>query len=98
MFGAFARLHSSRIERGRRIDGWEYPEAVFREAMVNALVHRDYSIAGTDILLAIYADRLEIESPGRLPNTVTVAAEIRHALCPQSNAWWLHAERLLRTS
>ena len=65
---------SSRIERGRRIDGWEYPEAVFREAMVNALVHRDYSIAGTDILLAIYADRLEIESPGRLPNTVTVAA------------------------
>ena len=65
---------SSRIERGRRIDGWEYPEAVFREAMVNALVHRDYSIAGTDILLAVYADRLEIESPGRLPNTVTVAA------------------------
>jgi ATP-dependent DNA helicase RecG len=39
---------------------------------VNALVHRDYSIWGTDILLAIYADRLEIVSPGRLPNTVTV--------------------------
>ena len=64
---------SARIEGGRRIDSWEYPEAVFREAMVNALVHRDYSIAGTDILLAVYADRVEIESPGRLPNTVTVA-------------------------
>ena len=38
---------------------------------MNALVHRDYSIGGTDIMLAIYADRLEIQSPGRLPNTVT---------------------------
>jgi len=63
---------SAHLEGGRRIDRWEYPEAVIREAMVNALVHRDYSIAGTDILLAIYADRLEIQSPGRLPNTVTL--------------------------
>ena len=44
---------------------------VIREAVVNALVHRDYSIAGTDIMLAIYADRIEIQSPGKLPNTVT---------------------------
>ena len=65
---------AARIEGGRRIDRWEYPETVFREAIVNALVHRDYSIAGTDILLAIYADRVEIESPGHLPNTVTVSA------------------------
>ena len=43
-----------------------------REAIVNALVHRDYSIAGTDIMLAIYSDRLEVVSPGRLPNTVTL--------------------------
>ena len=42
-----------------------------REAVTNALVHQDYSIAGTDITLAIYADRLEVASPGRLPNTVT---------------------------
>ena len=63
---------TARIEGGRRIDDWEYPEAVFREAIVNALVHRDYSIAGTDVLLALYADRLEVESPGRLPNAVTV--------------------------
>ena len=67
---------SARIERGRRIDRWEYPEAVFREAVVNALVHRDYSIAGTDVLLAIYADRVEIESPGRLPNTVTASPRV----------------------
>ncbi len=60
------------LEGGRRLDRPAYPDAVLREAIVNALVHRDYSIAGTDILLAIYADRLEIVSPGRLPNTVTL--------------------------
>ena len=63
---------TARIEGGRRIDRWEYPEIVIREAVVNALVHRDYSISGTDIMLAIYSDRLEIQSPGRLPNTVTI--------------------------
>ena len=43
-----------------------------REVLVNALIHRDYSIAGTDIMLTVYADRMEVVSPGRLPNTVTV--------------------------
>jgi len=65
-------LPTARFDGPRRVDGWEYPESVVREAVVNALVHRDYSIAGTDIMLGIYADRLEIQSPGRLPNTVTV--------------------------
>lgn len=71
----FVRLNTqpgTRQEGGGRIDFGEYPEAVVREAVTNALVHRDYSIAGTDIMLAIYSDRLEIVSPGRLPNTVTV--------------------------
>ena len=63
---------TAHLQGGRRIDRWEYPEGVVREAVVNALVHRNYSIAGTDILLAIYADRLDLVSPGRLPNTVTV--------------------------
>jgi ATP-dependent DNA helicase RecG len=39
---------------------------------VNAVAHRDYTIRGIDIELSIYSDRLEILSPGRLPNTVTV--------------------------
>lgn len=64
-------MPTARLERFRRIDNWEYPEDVVREAVVNALVHRDYSIAGTDIMLAIYSDRMEIQSPGKLPNTVT---------------------------
>jgi ATP-dependent DNA helicase RecG len=60
------------LEGGRRIDRTTYPEAVVREAVVNALVHRDYSIAGSDITLLLFTDRLEILSPGRLPNTVSV--------------------------
>lgn len=61
------------ILRGaERVDQWEYPEEVIREIVVNALIHRDYSIVGTDIILSIFSDRLEIQSPGRLPNTVTV--------------------------
>ncbi len=59
------------LEGARRQERWMYPEEALREILVNALVHRDYSIAGTDIMLAIYSDRLEIQSPGRLPNTVT---------------------------
>lgn len=75
-------MPTARLEGARRIDGWEYPESVIREALVNALVHRDYGIAGADVMLAIYADRLEIQSPGRLPNTVTVEgmkAGVRYA-------------------
>lgn len=60
------------LDGGRRIDRTEYPQEVVREAIVNALVHRDYSIAGSDVSLTIFSDRLEVASPGRLPNTVTV--------------------------
>ena len=55
----------------RRVEKWTYPEDAIREAIVNALIHRDYFLGNTDIELAIYSDRLEIISPGRLPNGVT---------------------------
>jgi predicted HTH transcriptional regulator len=45
--------------------------AVF-EAVVNAVAHRDYSIYGSKIRLRTYADRLEIFSPGTIPNSMTV--------------------------
>lgn len=64
---------SAPLQDLRRADRWEYPKTVIREAVTNALVHRDYSIAGTDVMLAIFSNRLEITSPGRLPNTVTPA-------------------------
>ncbi len=57
---------------GRRQERWDYPLEVVREAVVNAIAHRDYTISVTDIELSIYSDRLEVISPGRLPNTVTV--------------------------
>lgn len=59
--------------QGTRRERWDYPLEAVREALVNAVAHRDYSITVIDIELAIYSDRLEVISPGRLPNTVTVA-------------------------
>ena len=55
----------------RRVERPTYPIEAIREAVVNALIHRDYLLANTDIELVIYRDRLEIISPGRLPNGIT---------------------------
>ena len=49
------------------------PRAVF-EAIVNAVVHRDYSIENAKIRLFIFDDRLELYSPGALPNTLPIEA------------------------
>ena len=49
------------------------PRAVF-EAVVNAVVHRDYSIADSKIRLFVFDDRLELYSPGALPNTLPIEA------------------------
>ena len=50
----------------------QYSEAALFEAIVNAVVHRDYSIRGSRIRLSMFADRLEIDSPGGLPNNLTI--------------------------
>lgn len=55
-----------------RIDKPQYPDEVVREAVVNALVHRDYLLSATDIELSLFKNRLEIISPGRLSNGITV--------------------------
>ena len=55
-----------------RIDFPEYSMRAVFEAVVNAVVHRDYSKTGSKIRLFMFADRLELYSPGALPNTVTV--------------------------
>lgn len=57
---------------GQRQERWDYPLDAVREAVVNAVAHRDYTITVMDVELSLYSDRLEIVSPGRLPNTVTV--------------------------
>lgn len=49
---------------GGREEVRAYPKEAIREALVNAIAHRDYSIAGTQIDVDIYCDRTEIVSPG----------------------------------
>ena len=45
----------------------EYPRRAVREALINAVAHRDYRIAGRRFAIRMYADRLEIISPGGPP-------------------------------
>lgn len=49
-----------------------YPPQAVREALVNAVAHRDYSITGDQIRAFLFSDRLEVTSPGHLPGPVTV--------------------------
>ncbi|NJN34648.1 MAG: transcriptional regulator [Saprospiraceae bacterium] len=60
------------IEQNKTVDTvFNYPDKVFREIIVNACLHRNYSILGSRVRVFLFSDRLEIRSPGRLPNTVT---------------------------
>ena len=71
---AFVRRNApgtTELEGGRRVERPAYPPEVLREGIVNALIHRDYLLSSTDVELSIYSDRLEIISPGRLPNGIT---------------------------
>ncbi|MER2599783.1 MAG: ATP-binding protein [Caldilineales bacterium] len=69
---------AANMRRGMRIRGFtreevpEYPPAVAREAVVNAVAHRDYSLRGDSIRLLMFNDRMEVYSPGRLPGHVTL--------------------------
>lgn len=56
----------------QRTDTYELPIPAIREALLNAIIHRDYSNFGRDIKLGIYDDCLNIVSPGGLPNGITL--------------------------
>lgn len=62
----------SKINGLLRVEEEEYPILVLREAIINSLVHRNYSIYGSKIRIFMFDDRIEFHSPGRLPNTVTI--------------------------
>ncbi len=72
------RLHKERLAPGVLADGFRVEELpvlpllALREAMVNAVCHRDYALAGANIQVRLFADRLEVQSPGGLPDPVTV--------------------------
>jgi ATP-dependent DNA helicase RecG len=73
--GDYVKLYTgvfSQIEGFKRHDRPFCPPEVLREVVVNAVAHRDYSIAGNQIRLFMFDNHLEVRSPGRLPNTMTL--------------------------
>ncbi|ETX08197.1 MAG: hypothetical protein ETSY2_06795 [Candidatus Entotheonella gemina] len=56
----------------RREDIILYDRKAVGEAVVNAIAHRDHSLSGSQIRLFLFRDRIEVRSPGRLPNSVTL--------------------------
>lgn len=76
---AFIRRHTSiaaEIGETRRKDIPQYPPAVIREAVMNALLHSDYSAKGSSIQIAIFDDRIEITNPGCLPFGLSLDAAL----------------------
>ncbi len=62
----------ARVEGWKRIDIPEYSIEVLREAVINAVVHRDYTKRGESIRVFYYPDRIEIHSPGLLLPGITI--------------------------
>ncbi len=71
-------VHQDRslINDTQRKDEYQYPMEAMREAIVNAVCHRDYTISGASIRILMFQDRIEIRSPGGLPNTLTLDSMI----------------------
>ena len=63
-----------RYDAPQRQDAPLLPLAAIREALVNAVVHRDYAITGSKVLFEVFYDRVAVTSPGRLPNHMSAAA------------------------
>jgi ATP-dependent DNA helicase RecG len=73
---AFIMRNLRKEQRGRSVNTTgipEIPSVVFEELLVNALIHRDYFVNGS-IRVLVFSDRIEIISPGTLPNHLTVDA------------------------
>ncbi|MEW6185112.1 MAG: ATP-binding protein [Thermodesulfobacteriota bacterium] len=71
---AFVMRNLHKVQAGRSVNAPglpEIPESVFEELLVNALIHRDYLVSAS-IRLFIFDNRIEIISPGHLPNNLTV--------------------------
>lgn len=64
--------HTTRIEGFTKVEIREYPYEALREAVVNAVAHRDYDLAGSCIRVEKYVDRIEIVSPGLPPEPITL--------------------------
>ncbi|MBF0138213.1 MAG: putative DNA binding domain-containing protein [Magnetococcales bacterium] len=65
----FLAMRSEKTTMGR-IDKPAYSGLAIQEAIVNAVVHRDYALTGSQIIINVFPDRLEIKNPGALHNTL----------------------------
>lgn len=70
-------------ENMRREKAWFYPWEAMRETIINALVHRDWT-RSVDIEVTNYSDRLEIISPGKLQNSMTISKMIAGQRSPRN--------------
>ena len=73
---AFIKRNLHHVQRGRgfnTLGELEIPEAALEELLVNALIHRDY-FTSASIRILVFADRVEIISPGHLPDSLSVEA------------------------
>ncbi len=72
-----------------RVAQAEYPEPVVREAIVNAIAHRNYISRGERIRVFMFDDRIEVRSPGPLPNSVTIE-KMRYGIHKTRNPHIVH--------
>ncbi|MFA4825985.1 MAG: ATP-binding protein [Methanoregula sp.] len=80
-------------EKFEREESWEYPPDAFREAVINAVCHRDYQSSG-NVQVSIFSNSLEILNPGLLPSTLTIESlKRRHSSKPRNR---LIAETLFK--
>ena len=63
---------ASRKDRDGRRDFPSYVHTALQEAVVNAVVHRDYEVRGSQIIIRLFPDRIEFQNPGALYNTLTI--------------------------
>lgn len=70
--GQLRDLNTLDSKTGKFVTIPEYPEFAWQEGIVNAVTHRDYSLKGSHIQIIMFDDRLEIISPGKLPNLVSL--------------------------
>lgn len=84
-------IHLQYIIKGQaeRIERWDYPMIALREAIINAIVHRDYNDQG-NIQVRIFDDFLEIWSPGLLPKELNTGNILKNSRSIPRNKQLIH--------
>ena len=84
----WSEMAVSAVVKGlEREETFEYPQFAVREALVNAICHRDYRLRGRRIEVRMFSDRLEVISPGGLPGFITVE-NIKDEHFRAIQGWW----------